>query len=163
MKIAIISDIHDNRINLLKCLNWCQENAVESIICCGDLTNDESLELLSKSFAGKIYLVEGNAEIYDADNLKKYGNIKLFGKRGRVEINGKKICFCHEPSLISDFFEKEKCDIIFYGHTHKPWEENKKGARVINPGTLGGVFTRSTFAFWDTGTEDIKLKLLEWL
>jgi len=161
MKVAIISDIHDNLVNLEKCLNWCQENKVKNIICCGDVTNGETLKLLAENFAGKIYLVNGNVELYDKEEIKQYKNIKYFGRIGRFELNKKNIGFCHELYLVEKILEKGKCDIIFYGHTHKPWEEKVHETKIINPGTLGGVFTRATFAVWDTKSEKLELKLLE--
>jgi predicted phosphodiesterase len=57
-------------------------------------------------------------------------------------------------------FHNNKCDIIFYGHTHKPWIEIKNGIQIVNPGTLGGVFTPATFAVWDTDKREPELKLL---
>ena len=42
MLIAIISDIHDNIPNLKKVLDYCRENKVEKIICCGDLATLET-------------------------------------------------------------------------------------------------------------------------
>ncbi len=49
MKIVIISDIHDNHVNLNKCLSWCKNNEIEEMICCGDVANDETIEILSKA------------------------------------------------------------------------------------------------------------------
>ena len=53
------------------------------------------------------------------------------------------------------------CDIIFYGHTHKPWIEDRGGTSIVNPGTLGGVFQKATFTFW--GNDKLELKILELL
>ena len=64
MKIAIISDIHDNLVNLKKCLDWCGQNGAEAVICCGDVTNGETLAFLRDNFRGPIHLVRGNMEIY---------------------------------------------------------------------------------------------------
>ena len=69
--IVIISDLHDNLVNLEKCLKWCSDNEISKIICCGDVTNDETLELLAGGFAGEIFLVRGNADIYDEEKIKK--------------------------------------------------------------------------------------------
>jgi len=84
-----------------------------------------------------------------------------FGCRTAVfEIGGKKVGVCHEPFLVKEVLAKGDCDIIFYGHTHKPWIEIKDGIQIVNPGTLGGVFTPATFAVWDTGSGQLELKLL---
>jgi hypothetical protein len=161
MKIAIISDVHDNLVNLNKCLAWCDKEKINNLICCGDITNSETLEILSSKFKNKIYLVRGNLEIYDEEEVCQYANIKYLGRFGRFELDNKIIGVCHEPSFINKVLEAGKRDIIFYGHTHRPWIEEKNGIKHINPGTLGGVFQKATFAVWDTDKKEPELKILE--
>jgi uncharacterized protein len=160
MKLAVISDIHDNLVNLNKFLAWCRENSLEKIICCGDVTNGETLGILAEEFGKEIFLVRGNMEIYDEEEIGPYQNYTYGGQLAVWEIGGKKIGVCHEPFLIDQVLAKGKCEIIFYGHTHKPWIEEKNGIQLVNPGTLGGVFTRATFAFYDTASGKLELKLL---
>jgi uncharacterized protein len=163
MRIAIISDIHDNIPNLEKFLIWCEDNAIESIICCGDVTTEDTLEYLYKNFKGMIHLVEGNMEIYERKDLKalKGDNFHFYGRVGRFESDGRAIGICHEPYFFDKVLELGKCDIIFYGHTHKPWIEEKNGVKFVNPGTLGGVFQKATFAVWNSTKKELQLKLLE--
>jgi uncharacterized protein len=189
MKIAIISDIHDNLVNLEKCLKWCAENQIEKIICCGDVTNGETLEILATynspfergalragcvkdDSCGRVYIVRGNMELYDEDELVAYPNIVNGGRTAVWEIRDKKIGVCHEPFLIKELFAKNSLprkdyqkaiDIIFYGHTHKPWIEDRGGTLIVNPGTLGGVFSRATFAVYDTAKVEPELKILDLL
>lgn len=161
MKIAVIADIHDNMSNLEKFISWCKKNAISQLICVGDVTNDETLQYLAEEFKDPIHLIRGNMEIYEEEEIKKYPNLKYYGRFAIAEIYGKKIGLCHEPVLIKELIKMDKCDLIFYGHTHKPWMEDRKGIRIINPGTLGGVFQRPSFAVWDLETEKIVLNLLE--
>jgi putative phosphoesterase len=160
MKIIIISDIHDNLPNLKKCLSWCKENKVEKIICAGDLTNSETLKFLAENFSGDIFLVRGNADNYDEDEIELYKNY-IYGSRTAVwQINSFRVGVCHEPFLINEVLAKEKCEIVFYGHTHKPWIEKRGDAQVVNPGTLGGVFSPATFTIWEPASGKLELKLL---
>ena len=161
MKIAIISDIHDNVMNLLKCLDFCEKNNVEKLLCCGDVTNDETISTLGKKFPGPIFLVRGNAEIFNPEIIKKFENINDLGKVGAIEIDSVVVGMCHQPFLIDEVIEKYAPQICFYGHTHKPWIEERAGIKVINPGTLSGDFSKATFAFWDSASKEIKLILLE--
>ena len=185
MKIVIISDIHDNLVNLEKCLSWCKKEEVEKIICCGDVTNSDILKFLSENFSGEIFLVKGNAELYDEAELEIYKNINYGGRLaghslgdGRTavfEIAGFKVGVCHEPFLIKEVLAKMEnpprpsstppkegnLKIVFFGHTHKPWIEEKEGIKTVNPGTLGGVFTPATFAYWETENGALELKLLQ--
>lgn len=161
MKYAIASDIHDNIPNLEKFLSWIKNNGAEGVICCGDVTTKETIRLLSLSFSGLIYLVRGNMEIYEDSDLKKLNNVKFIGRLGIVDIDGRKIGICHEPFLFARIYEIGTCETIFYGHTHKPWIEEKNKIRLVNPGTLGGVFQKSTFAVWDSVNNGLELKILE--
>lgn len=168
MKIVIISDIHDNLENLNKCLSWCNVEKIDCIVCCGDVANIETLKKLSDGFNGPIYLVRGNMEIFEDSEVEKYKNIKYFGRIGSLEIKNTKIGICHEPFLINKVLETGDKEVIFYGHTHKPWidkqkMDNGKEVKTVNPGTLGGVFQKATFAFWDNDNKKLELKILEQL
>ena len=79
MKILIVSDIHDNLVNLEKCLVWCKAERIEKIICPGDVTNIDSIKYLSHNFKGEIFLVSGNAELFEEDELSTYKNINFGG------------------------------------------------------------------------------------
>jgi uncharacterized protein len=161
MKIAIVADIHDNIVNLEKLINWCNATKVGAIICAGDITNAETLEFLATKFAGTIYLIRGNMEIYEEAEIKKYKNINYYGRFGVANIEGKNIGLCHEPPFVNELLKGDKCDLIFYGHTHKPWIEEKQGVKIINPGTLSGTFQRASFAVWEVENGKIDLNLLE--
>jgi uncharacterized protein len=165
MKVAIISDIHDNQINLQKVLDWCGSNSITSIFCCGDVTNLETLEMIVNNFSGDIYLVRGNCELYDEKDIVPKGHdkilsIKYCGKIANFKLDKYSIGLCHEPYLINKVLDK-KCDIIFYGHTHKPWIEDRGDTKIVNPGTLGGTFSLGTFAVWDTENGNLKLLRVE--
>jgi predicted phosphodiesterase len=148
---------------------------VEKIICCGDIANGETLGILAAEFAGEIFLVRGNMEIYGEEEVKNYKNINYGGRFGFFAIAGRRVGACHEPDFIGDVLkeisrhpsspfppgrDRKGESIIFYGHTHKPWIETKNGVQIVNPGTLGGVFYQPTFAVWDAASGKLELKLL---
>lgn len=160
MKIAIISDIHDNLVNLEKCSAWCLANNISFLLCCGDVTNTETLEIISQNWK-EIYLIRGNLEIYEKEEVKKYSNLNYLGRFGITKIAGHQIGLCHEPTFIKNVLALGKCEIIFYGHTHKPWEEIRNGVRIINPGNIANTFYAPTFAVWDTDSGEIELKMLD--
>lgn len=162
MLIAIISDIHDNIVNLKKCLDWCFRNQVEKIICCGDVTNIDTIDYLAVNFSGEIFLVSGNMEIYQEADLTKYKNILYSGEIGLREIGGLDIGFCHQPERIGRVLKLAPAepDFIFYGHTHKPWLEHNGDTTIVNPGNLAGVFHQATFASLETETKKLDLKIV---
>jgi hypothetical protein len=160
MKVAVIADIHDNLTNLEKCLDFCLENNIEKMICCGDVTNSETLKYMADNFSGEIFLVRGNMEIYEEEEAGQYNNINYLGRIGHADIAEKTIGMCHEPFLLDKVLEEKECDMVFYGHTHQPWEEARKGTRIINPGTLGGVFSKPTYAVWNTETDEMEMQFI---
>jgi putative phosphoesterase len=147
MKIAIFSDLHDNDAYLDIFITYCRQHKIEKILCCGDITSKETLQLLNK-IELPLYLIRGNAEMFEDSIFSSLKNITYLGRTGEIILENKKIGLCHEPTFINKMLEK-KLDYIFYGHTHKPWIEKKANTHLINPGTLGGVFTPSTFAVWE--------------
>jgi putative phosphoesterase len=162
MKIAIISDIHDNLRNLNKFITWANNNNIGVIFCTGDLTNEESARVLAENFNKTIYIISGNVELYEPQLFHDYKNVHHLGQTGILSLANIKFGLCHEPHYIHELIEKRPdLDIIFYGHTHKPWIEKQGQTRVINPGTLGGVFQKATFAVYETETEKLELKILE--
>ncbi len=161
MKIAIISDIHDNIVNLEKSLIWCNKNSIAALICCGDVTNIDTLDYLTTNFKESIHLVSGNADSFGESEIKNFSNLNFYGRIAQFKISGKTIGMCHEPFLFEKVLESGDCDIVFYGHTHKPWEEKIKGVRFLNPGTLSGMFQMATFAVYDTVSGEVVLQLVD--
>jgi hypothetical protein len=166
MKIAIISDSHDNIPNIEKFLDWANENKIDTIIHCGDIS---APAVITKEFApkfkGQIHLVHGN--VSDRDLLEEvcdnHEKITLHGDKGEIEVDAIKIAFCHFPEVAHTLAESGKYGLVFNGHTHKPWTEKVGNVILANPGTLGGMFQKASFAVYDTGAKNLELKILETL
>lgn len=160
MRIAIISDIHDNIPNLEKCLQWCNKNQIDEIICCGDVTNGDTIKYLSENFKNNIHIIRGNADIYYEEELEYYPNLINHGRYGKFVMEGFKIGLCHEPEFFKQTNEMCTCSLVFYGHTHRPHIQRKDNTQFVNPGTLSGMFQMATFAVWDVDAKKIELKNL---
>ena len=166
MQVTIISDIHNNLVNLKKVLDFCAREKIETIICCGDLASFETLDFMNENFSGNILYTLGNADYDDLRNLtdkKKYRNTYIFKKFGEAIIEGHNVAFVHYPQEAKGLARTGKYDFIFYGHTHKPWikkvkaDANKKECTLLNPGTTAGEIYPPTFAVWETDTSKFKL------
>lgn len=162
MTIAVISDIHDNLANLKIFLDWAKNNQIKKIICCGDVTDLDTIKYLSANFSGEIFLISSTRELFQSKDLKKYDNITPCGEIGLIEIAGIKIGFCHEPRQVEMAFKKSPSALhyVFYGHTHKPWIEKKNNCFLVNPGNIAGIYYPATFSILDSGSKKIILKLL---
>jgi len=169
MKVAIISDTHDNISNLKRALVWFKKQGISLIIHCGDICAPLILtEILGQNF--QIYFVCGNVDDCKqlAEAVEKLKGIKFFGKFGEIKLNNKKIAFIHKPDEARKLAESGNYDLVFYGHTHQPWIErlrvkNKKSKFVYlaNPGNLAGMFYKATFAVYDSVADKLELKILE--
>lgn len=163
MKLAIISDTHDNLENLKKFLKWAKENKPEIIIHCGDVASLITLKELLKNFKGRLYLVFGNAEI-DTESFKnlqkEYSNFTVCEKIGELTFNKLKIAFTHFPSIARKTAYTNKYHFIFYGHTHKPWAEKINETYLANPGNLKGEPYQPTFCVLDLEKKKFELILL---
>lgn len=165
MQVAIISDIHDNIPNLKKVLNYCISNDIKKIICCGDLASLETLDFLNDNFAGEIFFTFGNM---DNDFLKNYSfennqykKTKIFKDFGEAEIGtsgtkspignlvSRKVAFVHFPREAEKLCQTGKYRFVFYGHTHKPFEETINDCKMLNPGNVANQFYPPTFAVWN--------------
>lgn len=166
MKIAIISDSHDNIPNINKMLSYVEKKDVKVMLHCGDVCAPSVLKYLAEKFKGDIYLVFGNVD-GDQEMMNKFGkefkNLHILGDEGRPKIKGleKKIGMTHYPWQAKEMAKIKDYDIIFYGHDHRPWEEEQSGVKIVNPGTLAGLFQKATFALWDTKNNKLELKILE--
>jgi len=160
--IAVISDIHDNLANLDKVIKYCQEQKITTMICCGDVTNSETLKYLAKKFPGTIWLALGNMELFDEEEVEQYKNINCLGRTGGYfQYKDKSIGLCHEPSLVDGLLERQpQIDIVFYGHTHRPWQDQKEQIKLVNPGNVANTLYAPSFAIYDPKTNESQLKLL---
>jgi putative phosphoesterase len=150
MKIAIVSDTHNNIANFKKAIDWIKKENIQTILHCGDIMSQEVIDEALKYFGGEIKFVKGNGD----HNLD-------FPEKMEIEINGKKIAFTHFPDIAKKLSQLGKFDLVFYGHTHRAWDEKIGNTHMINPGELAGQFYKPTFAVYDTASNSLELKILE--
>jgi hypothetical protein len=150
MKIAIVSDTHNNWANFKKAIDWIKKEKIQLILHCGDISSQETIDEAKKYFDNNIKFVKGNAD----------WNLDLPDKM-ELEFDGKRIVFCHFPDIAKKLAQSGKFDLVFYGHTHRAWDEKIENCHMINPGELAGQFYKATFAVYDTATGKLELKILE--
>ena len=161
MKIAIISDTHDNLPNLEKALSYMNKNGVAAIVHCGDACSISTLNFLESHFKGKVYFSLGNCDEGYNIASAKFKNIEIFQNFGELDLEGLKIAFAHFPTMAKTLFGSGSYDFVFHGHTHMPWISGTKGKFIANPGNLAGINYAATFAILDTITKKLELKILD--
>ena len=65
------------------------------------------------------------------------------------------------PEIAKQLAASKKFDLVFCGHTHKPWEEKIGVCSLINPGNLSNLIHKASFAVFDLESDKLELKILE--
>ena len=150
MRIAIMSDIHDNIWQLEKALK--RLDGVQQLIFCGDFCAPFTLKQIAKGFSGPVHAVFGNND-GDRYLLMKiaagFAHVYLHGEFAELEADGVKIAVNHYPDIARPIAESGRYGAVFYGHNHIHKIEKVQGTDLINPGEIMGRFGRSTFVFYD--------------
>ena len=98
MRIAILSDIHDNVWKLDAALTAVRE--ADTLLCCGDLCSPFVVHQLGRGFPRPIHIVFGNndGDLYRMTaNARYYDNIRLHGEIFRGEFDGRR--FAMNPAM----------------------------------------------------------------
>jgi len=161
--LAVFSDVHDNLANLEIWGKWCQSQGIEKAIFCGDLTDRETFKELSSLWPGELYFIQGNADNYSPADIPQRSDFYNLGRHGRLVIEGRTIGICHEREYQPIVLANGPVDVLFYGHTHKPWQEQCDGSWLVNPGNLGGIHYPASFAVYDPVNNTWDLKILRQL
>jgi len=159
MKISIMSDSHDNWINLEKAVNTSNEHGCEFLLFAGDLIAPPQLAILEK-FNGKVKFVWGNNEAERVALTRKMdtsGKIELCGDIFEGEIDGVKIFMNHYPRISELAAKSGEFDICIFGHTHEYKEEKIANTQFINPGEIQGYKTgKASFVIFDTQDKSVR-------
>jgi putative phosphoesterase len=166
MKIAVLSDIHDNIWNLRKVLADLKEKGAEAIIFCGDFCAPGTFKTLAEAkipIHAVLGNVDGAAFQLVALALTQFRNVTFYGYQGEhfgeTDFEGKRIAFCHEPKFAEGLACLGEYDAVFYGHTHKASQQQVKKTLLLNPGEVMGKSGKCTYAIYDT--EINKAKVIE--
>jgi len=162
MRLAILSDIHDNVWKLDGALD--RARGADAMICCGDLCSPFIVHQLGRGFAGPIHVIFGNN---DGDlfritaNAAQYPQIKIHGEMMRGEFGGQRIAANHYDNIARAIAASGEFDVVCYGHNHV-YDVSRVGRTLaINPGAImGAAFAAdggrrdvpSTFVMYDTDT-----------
>ena len=154
MKIAILSDIHDNIPMLKEALKYARE--ADALICCGDLCSPFIVKELAQGFQRPIHIVFGNN---DGDRFRmtttaaKFPHLHLHGEYAELEFEQLRFCVNHFDNIGYSIAKGGKFDVVCFGHNHR-FEITPLGPTlIINPGEIyGGLTGNSTFVLYDTAT-----------
>lgn len=158
MKIAVLSDIHDNVWTLAAALQSFQD--AQALICCGDLCSPFIVTQLAHGFLHRpIHIVFGNNDgdlFRITQNAGKFDHVHLHAEFFQGEFSGKRFAVNHYPAIALAIAAAGQHDVVCYGHNHSYRVESLGSTLTINPGAIMGydpINTQdipATFVIYDT-------------
>jgi hypothetical protein len=158
MRIAILSDIHDNLWNLAAALKAVED--AEMLMCCGDLCSPFVVDELAK-FPKDVHIVFGNndADLYRiTTKAAKHSQIHLHGELFEASVGTKRFAVNHFDYLARPMAKSGTYDVVCFGHNHELEISRDARCLLINPGPIMGAKFSSgkwedvtpTFVVYDT-------------
>lgn len=145
MRIAILSDSHDNMEALSRALEKIRSAGADLVLHLGDIVSPFTAQLLP-SLNLPIRAVYGNN---DGERSGLAGLLDITDPPRTLTLGGKRFRLYHAPHFSRQ--PLPSCDYYLFGHTHAQEDRRVGGVRLINPGEAGGWLTGTcSFALLDT-------------
>ena len=129
MKVLIVSDTHRRNENYLKIVE--KERPLDLVIHCGDVEGSEYL--IGEAAGCKTYIVLGNNDFFS--ELPRELEVTIGSYRALVAHG-----HAYHVSMGNERIKQEArargCDLVFYGHTHKPVIDEDGEIIAVNPGSV---------------------------
>ncbi len=130
MRILVLSDIHGDTQSAINAV--ADQPEANIILFLGDGIG--AIDKLMDMYPNKTYYcVAGNCDIGSIEPTTRF-----------IECNGKRILMTHGHEYFVKYglgsavntARRNQCDILVYGHTHRPETHYDNGICILNPGSL---------------------------
>lgn len=158
MKVAVISDSHDNITKLDGAMSHLK--TADVVIHCGDLCAPFVVRRLGEGLGEvPLHVVWGNND-GDPFLIGKvaagFPHVSLHGVLAEFEVDGLKVAANHYPRIARGLALSRQYELVCYGHDHTANEEWVEDCLLLNPGDLMGMNGRSTLAIVDTSDRSVE-------
>lgn len=163
MRIAVLSDSHDNIWNLEKALQLLQGEALSALLFLGDFCAPFSLKQIAEAYSGPIHCVPGNN---DGDMFllmsiaAQAGNVTFHHPIGDLTLSERKIAITHYPEIAEGLVATGKYTAVFSGHTHEFMSQTSGSTLWVNPGEIMGRFGEPGFIYYNPADNSFERVLL---
>lgn len=132
MKVAVIADTHTSGMSRMIPMGaWPYLESADHILHAGDVCDPAVLDELK--MLAPVTVVMGNCDSFD---------IRDWGAREEVEIelDGVRIAMVHDSGPKTGRWERMRtrfpsAHVVVFGHSHIPWNEERDGLLLFNPGS----------------------------
>jgi len=161
MRIAVISDTHDNIWKLEELLKTLKN--IDALIHCGDLCSPFMVRKIKEYVKNiPVHIVWGNND-GDKLALQEAGvdaeNLIFHEDFARIKLDGLTVGVTHYREIAVELSINETYDLILFGHTHEVEEKLMRKSLLVNPGEVMGLMGRSTYAIIET--KPLKVEIIE--
>lgn len=162
MKVALVSDTHDNLYAVDRLVKVLKERGIKVVLHAGDMIAPFTL----KKFQGfELRFVFGNndGERAGLTSVADQLGFEAMGDFGCTMVSGKRVAILHGTSetLVKAVASSGLYDIVLRGHTHKLETVEVGATLVVNPGEVCGYLTgERTFVIYDVETGETQVVYL---
>lgn len=162
MKVAVISDVHENIHNLCLFFEQVKEYKPEKILFLGDFMNLGVAKVLASSKVPVISVWgnnDGDKVAITKISLSGGSNLSVsFETFDFLEIDSRKMFITHYAALAKPMAKSGEFDAVFYGHNHQRNIDKVGDCLVVNPGEISAHKTGiATFAIYDTKLNEAEI------
>ncbi len=163
MRIGILSDTHNNLPNLRAALSRLRQAGIDTLFHLGDVTTPETVRELS---GFRVIHLVGNGDYLSGEirralldmNPESYSGMVWAGELGGVSIAA---THGHIPGKFDELVASGKHAYVLKGHSHRRMDETRNGARLLNPGALGGLKPQErSFLILDLGSGEAQFVMV---
>jgi putative phosphoesterase len=160
MRLAVLSDSHDNIWNVKKAIPHIK--AADAAIHCGDIVAPFIIQSIAEGIGDvPVHFVWGNNagdKFRIAEVVEAFEHVMMHGVLGRLQLEGIDIAFCHYPHVAEELAHSGHYGMVTFGHTHTKHEEWIGECLLLNPGEVMGMRNPSTMAL-----VDLPERTVEWI
>jgi len=162
MRIAVLSDCHDNVWNLQRLLPELGDAGL--LVFCGDFCAPFTLDMIAAGFPGPVHVTLGNndGDVFLLTQIAaRHPHVTLAAPFGEVEVEGQRLAFVHYPPFGEGLAALGRYDAVFVGHSHVPEARTVGRTLLANPGEVMGRFGEPGYGIYDTETRTFTARRLE--
>ena len=131
MKILIVSDTHRKDGNLYDVIE--KEKPLDMLIHLGDAEGSEHVIVDWLNEGCELVMVQGNNDFFSS--LDREIELDL-GPHRAFLTHGHYYNVALDVDRLWEEAKDRGCDIAMFGHTHRPYLEEREGITLLNPGSL---------------------------
>jgi hypothetical protein len=148
--IGILSDTHDNLTRVRQAVRLFDDAGCDLVVHAGDFVAPFTVEEL-RNLRVPVRAVFGNCDGERAGLARAFQGLGEIAESPlRFEHAGLRFLVCHLDAPVGRYLAEKSCDVLVFGHTHKPLIERREGVLLVNPGEAGGWLRgKSTVALLD--------------